>query len=160
MESSGNVGRRLEDTKIDIKLKLSALWISVLFLYIYVDIFSIYEPGTVEGILVGRVWEFEITPLWIMGSLLLMTVPILMVFLSVVLPARVNRWVNLVAAIVYIVVSLGNTLGESWMYLYVGAIVEAVLLGLIVWFSWKWPRIDHEDSSKQTEFVQMGDSDV
>ncbi|WP_411968707.1 DUF6326 family protein [Haloferax sp. YSSS75] len=154
------MSQRLEDTWIDVKLKLAALWISVLFLYVYVDILSFYRPGTVEGILAGRVWQFEISPLWIMGSLVLMTVPILMVVLSVVLPARVNRWTNILVASVYIVVSVGNTLGESWMYLYFGAIVEAVLLGLIVWFSWKWPHGEAEVSSEPNTAIQMDPSDT
>lgn len=160
MGASSTVSHRLEDTRIDVKLKLAALWTSLLFLFVYVDIFSFYRPGTVQGILAGRVWEFQITPLWLITSLLLMTVPILMVFLSVALPARVNRWLNIIVALVYIAVSLGNTLGETWLYLYVGALVEAVLLLLVVWFSWKWPRIEVGSSSGSSEFAERGSADT
>lgn len=53
-----------------------------MFLYVYVDILGFHKPGTIPDILIGRVWEFDITQEWALGALALMTVPILMVFLS------------------------------------------------------------------------------
>ena len=47
------------DQPVPVRTKLSALWASVMFLYVYVDIFSLYAPGTIDEILVGRVWEFD-----------------------------------------------------------------------------------------------------
>ena len=135
------------DTGFEVKLKLAALWTAVMFFYIYVDIFSFYKPGTIESIQSGRIWEFEITQLFILASLLLMSIPILMVFLSVVLPARANRWLNIVVALLFIVVSLGNTLGESWVYFYFGAALEVVLLGLVVWYAWNWSRTPEAGSA-------------
>jgi len=41
----------LEDIKVNVKLKLAALWASFMFLYIYVDYFHLYMPGSVEDIL-------------------------------------------------------------------------------------------------------------
>ena len=69
-----------------------------------------------------------------------MTIPSLMVFLSLALPAKVNRWTNIIVAIIYIIVSIGNSLGESWAFIIFGSIVEFVLLALIVWYGWKWPK--------------------
>jgi hypothetical protein len=43
------------------------------------------------------VWEFDISPSWALGALALMTIPSLMVALSVTLPSRAARWSNLVA---------------------------------------------------------------
>ena len=39
--------KRLEDMKIDIKIKLSALWIALMFLYTYADILGFYAPGNI-----------------------------------------------------------------------------------------------------------------
>ena len=36
---------RLEDPKINVKIKLSILWATVMFLYLYVDVFAFYKPG-------------------------------------------------------------------------------------------------------------------
>lgn len=137
-------GRRivtpLEDPRVPVRPKLSALWTAVMFLYVYVDIVSFYKPGTVDGILAGRVWLLEISQAWALGSLILMTVPSLMVFLSLVLPAAAARWSNLAVASALVVVSLGNAVGETWAYLWLGAILEALLLLVIARYAWRWPR--------------------
>ena len=140
MKSSEQVPGTLEDIKVNVKLKLAALWAAVMFTYIYVDILGFYEPGSIESILEGKVWEFDITQAWALGALILMTLPSLMVFLSLALPAKVNRWTNIIMGALYILISVGNPIGESWAYIWVGSIVEIALLLLIVWYAWKWPR--------------------
>jgi hypothetical protein len=68
-------------------------------------------------------------------------IPILMVVLSVTLPARVNRVTNLVVASVYVLVSLGNALDESWTYYFPLAVgLEVILLAVILRYAWTWPR--------------------
>ena len=69
-----------------------------------------------------------------------MTIPSLMVFLSLALPAKANRWTNIIVGILYIFVMLGSAIGVSWFYYIFGSIVEVVLLLLIVWYAWKWPK--------------------
>jgi len=76
----------------------------------------------------------------LLGVIILMTIPSLMVFLSLTLPAKANRWTNIIVGILYIVVTLGMTIGESWAYYIFASIVEAVLLLLIVVYAWKWPK--------------------
>jgi hypothetical protein len=138
---SGKQHRRpLEDVPIPVRLKLSTLWVSVMFLYVYVDIFGFYKPGTIPDILIGRVWEFDITQEWALGALALMTIPILMVFLSLTLPAPATRWTNIVVASLFFLVSIGNTVGETWVFSWVGSAFEAALLLLVVWYALKWPR--------------------
>jgi hypothetical protein len=129
----------LEDAPVNVKIKLSVLWATVMFLYIYVDIFGFYQPGELENILAGKVWEFEITQIWALSSMIMMTIPSLMVFLSLTLEARGNRWTNIVVGILYIAIAIGNVIGETWVYLFFGSIVEVVLLLLIVRYAWKWP---------------------
>jgi hypothetical protein len=132
--------RGLEDVPVPVRLKLSALWVVTMFLYVYVDIFAFYKPGTIDDILVGRVWEFDITQGWALGALALMTIPSLMVFLSLALPARVARWTNMLAASLYVLVSIGNAAGETWAFYWLGSAVEATLLLLIIRHAWNWPR--------------------
>ena len=132
--------RWLKDAPIPVRLKLAALWVSVMFLYVYVDIFGFYKPGTIDDILVGRVWEFDITQAWALGALVLMAIPILMVFLSLALPARAARWTNLIVASLYVLVSIGSAVGETWAYYWLGSVLEAALLLLIVGYAWKWSR--------------------
>jgi len=132
----------LEDIKVSLKLKLSTLWASFMFLYIYVDYFALYMPSKIEDILTGIVFEFDITQGFLLAALASVTIPALMIFLSVALPAKVNRWANIIIAAVYIPYTLFNLAGEAWMHMVFGAVVEVVLLCLIIRYAWKWPRIE------------------
>lgn len=128
--------------KVSLKLKLAALWASFMFLYIYVDYFALYMPGKIKDILTGRVFVFDITQGFLLGALVSVTIPALMIFLSVALPAKVNRTTNIIIAMAYIPYTLFNLAGEAWMHMVYGAVVEVVLLCLIIFYAWKWPRIE------------------
>jgi len=132
--------KALEDIKLNVKLKLAALWVSFIFLYIYVDYFALYMPGKIENILKGKVFVFDITQGFIMVALGLSTIPMLMIFLSMALPAKVNRWTNIMVAVVHIPYMLFNLTGEAWMHMYFAAAVEVALLLLIIGYAWKWPK--------------------
>ncbi|KAB1190465.1 hypothetical protein GJR96_15930 [Haloferax sp. MBLA0076] len=140
----------LEDVEMNVKLKLAGLWTSFMFLYVYVDIFGFYKPGTIEDILIGEVFTFQITPTFVLVALVFVTIPGLMIFLSLALPARVNRWTNIVVAILYVPFTLYNLVGESWSYMYFGAGIETVLLAIVIWYAWKWPRTTGSSSDSET----------
>jgi hypothetical protein len=137
-----NSQKKLEDINVNLKLKLAALWASFMFLYIYVDYFALYMPGKTEDILKGKVFVFDITQGFLLAALASVTIPALMIFLSMALPAQVNRWTNISIAAVYIPYSLFNLVGEAWMHMVFGAAVEVILLYLIIRYAWKWPRIE------------------
>ncbi len=99
-----------EEIKVSLKLKLAALWASFMFLYIYVDYFALYMPGKIGDILKGKVFVFEISQAFLLVALVSVTIPALMIFLSVALPAKVNRWANIIIAAVYIPFTLFNLL--------------------------------------------------
>ncbi len=131
----------IEDIKVNLKIKLAALWTSFMFLYIYVDHFALYMPTQIENILKGKVFVFDITQGFIFIAVCLATIPMLMIFLSVTLPAKVNRWSNMCVAFVYIPYMLFNLVGDAWLHMFFAAFVEVVLLILIIRYAWKWPRI-------------------
>ncbi len=137
-----NTQNSLEDTKVSVKLKLATLWASFMFLYIYVDYFALYMPSKIEDILKGRVFVFDITQGFLLAALASVTIPALMIFLSVALPAKINRWANIIIAAVYIPFTLFNLAGEAWMHMVFGAVVEVVILCLIIHYAWKWPHIE------------------
>ena len=131
----------LENIKVNLKMKLAALWVSLMFLYIYVDYFHLYMPGKIEDIQNGRVFIFDITQGFLLAALTSVTIPALMIFLSVALLATINRWVNIIVATVYIPFTLFNLAGEAWMQMVFGVVAEVVLLCLVIRYAWKWPRI-------------------
>ncbi len=132
--------RALEDIKVNVKLKLAALWAIFMFLYIYVDYFGLYMPGHINNILAGKMWVIDITPVILLTALASVTIPALMIFLSIALTAKVNRWTNIIVAAVYIPYTLFNLAGEAWIHMVFGAVVEVVLLLLIISYAWKWPK--------------------
>ena len=134
--------KTLEDITVSIKQKLATLWASFMFLYIYVDYFHLYMPGSLKDILAGKVFVFDISYVFLLIAMIFVAIPTLMIFLSVVLPAKVNRWTNIIVATIFIPYMLFNLAGEAWVHMYFAAALEVVLLCLIIRFAWKWPRIE------------------
>jgi hypothetical protein len=134
--------KALLDSEINIKWKLAMIWASLMFLYIYVDYFHLFMPGKLEDIRAGRVYIFDITPGFLVAALAAMSVPALMIFLSAVLPAIVNRWANILIAAIYIPFTLFNLAGEAWLHMIFGAVLEVILLCFVITYAWKWPRVN------------------
>jgi hypothetical protein len=111
-----------------------------MFLYIYVDYFHLYMPGSIRDILAGKMFVFDITQVILLTGLASVTIPALMIFLSVAMSAKVNRWTNIIVAAVYIPYTLFNLAGEAWIHMVLGALVEIILLLLIIRYAWKWPK--------------------
>src|SRR5215217_1808063 len=131
----------LHDPPVPVRAKLAAAWTSLMFFYIYVDYLYLYKPGTIDDILAGVVFEFDISQTFVVISLMLVGIPSLMILLSMTLPARANRTLNLVVASLYIPVSAFNVLGESWILFYgLGVVIEVILLAYILRSAWTWPR--------------------
>ncbi|MUN07878.1 DUF6326 family protein [Agromyces luteolus] len=133
----------LDESPIPVRAKLAAAWTSFMFLYIYVDYYHLYRPGTIDDILAGVVFEFDISPVLMTAFLALIAIPALMVVLSVTLPARVNRAANLVVASLYIPVTVFNAVGETWAWAPFYALsigIELLLLAFILRSAWAWPR--------------------
>jgi hypothetical protein len=133
----------LEDRQVPVQAKLAAAWTSFMFLYIYVDYFALYKPGFIDDLRAGVVFGLDISPTLLTIFLALIAIPALMVWLSMTLPARVNRATNLVVASLFIPVSVFNAVGESssWSFFYGLSIgLEVLLLAYILRSAWTWPR--------------------
>jgi hypothetical protein len=131
----------LEDRRMPVQAKLAAAWTSLMFFYIYVDYLGLYKPGFIDDILAGVVFKFDISQTFIVIGLMLVGIPSLMIWLSMTLPARANRTLNLVVASLYIPVSAFNVADESWLYFFgLGVVLEVLLLAFILRSAWTWPR--------------------
>jgi hypothetical protein len=129
----------LDDVKVPVRLKLSALWCSVMFCYIYGDYFELYQPGKLQGMMSAKTALGAVTQGALMGMATVMAVPSLMVFLSLVLPPRVNRWLNIILGVVYTIIMVLAIQGSWYFYIFFG-LVEIALTISIVWYAWTWPR--------------------
>lgn len=137
----------LQDFKINVKLKLSALWISVTFCYIYGDYFELYVPKKVESLINGNSNLDSPTKLFIAAFLLL--IPSLMICLTILLKPFINRILNIFFGLFFtlFVGLVGISSVSEWRTFYVFyAGVEIVLTLMIVWYAWRWERVETEEN--------------
>jgi hypothetical protein len=131
----------LTDTKLDVKIVLSGLWISMLMVFAYVDIFGFFRADMIKGALAGKlpVVGFAINQRFLVLTTIYILIPSLMVVVALVAPARINRMLNIVIAALY-TASILVGMGDPWKYYVLGSAVEVVLLIVIIRVSVKWPR--------------------
>ena len=135
----------LEDQRIPVQAKLAAAWTSLMFLVIYIDYFHLYQPGEIDDIRGGVIFEFAISGTLMSIFFAVIAIPALMILLSMTLPARVNRATNLVVASLYIPAVGMNFLGSppdyAFYFYYALTIgVEVLILAYILRSAWTWPR--------------------
>ena len=125
--------------RVDTRIRISALWIAVMFVFAYVDLFSLYRPDFRANIEAGKVSAFQINQTFLFFTTLYIIIPSLMVYLTLVMRPLMNRVVNIVAAAVYAVTIVGSAVGE-WSYFILGSVVEAILLALVIRNAWSLPE--------------------
>ena len=140
----------LKDTVVSVKPKLAALWVAVMVSYIYNDFFSLFWPGELENMIDGYMGPFPTSQTSLLSAMILMTIPTLMIFLSLVLPARASRWANIIVGTLYIAVAIGSVIGESRIFYHVGNAVQVVLLVFVVRYAWTWPVEPRSASTTST----------
>ncbi|CAM0998435.1 Transmembrane protein [Rhodanobacter sp. Root179] len=129
----------LVDIKLHVRFKLSALWTALMFCYIYGDYFGLYVPGKLQGMLGGEGPVGPVSEATLVGTALLLAVPGLMVFLSLLLPPRLCRWLNIGLGLFYTAIMLLTMPGAWWFYIVLG-VIEVALSLLIAAMAWRWPR--------------------
>jgi hypothetical protein len=141
MNANTKTTTTLHDPPASVRAKLAAAWTSFMFLYIYVDYLHLYKPGIIDDILAGVVFEFDISQTFVVIALTSVAIPTFMILLSMTLPARVNRAINLVVATLLIPYSAFNLVGGSWLYFYgLGVVLELIILAYVLRSAWTWPR--------------------
>ena len=133
------VGTKLEPSPVNVRVKISALWASMLFIFAYVDLFSLYRPDFRADVEAGQVAGFAVSQTFLLGTTAYVVIPSLMVFSVLVVPPRPNRALNIALATLYVVSIVAATIGE-WSYYVLGSLIESVLLAAVVFYAWTWPK--------------------
>lgn len=133
------VAAPLADLRIHIKLRLAALWTSLMFCFIYGDYFELYHPGKLSAMMAGRIGPFEVTQGTLVGTTILMLIPSLMVAASLLLPAAASRAANIVFGIAYAAV-MALAIQGAWTFYVLFGLVEIAICLAIVWSALRWPR--------------------
>ena len=140
MNPIGTTLPELEDVKVPVTLKISALWAAVMFCYIYGDFFSLFQTGKLAGMMAGKIEPLgPATQGVLLGVAISMAIPSVMIFLSLALKPRANRWINIIIGVIYTVFVLITMPGAWTFYLFLGSL-DMLLTALIVWHAWHWPR--------------------
>ncbi len=115
----------------------------------YVDIFGFYRADVLDAALDGRVatTDFTVDQVFLTSTLIYILLPALMVVLSLLLKPRVNRIVNLVLSLLYMISIVVSCIGEDWAYYIVGSVIEVVLLLGIAVTAWNWPSPQPEPAA-------------
>ncbi|MEB3212921.1 MAG: DUF6326 family protein [Leptolyngbyaceae bacterium] len=132
---------------VETKAKLSTLWIFVLLNVIFRDLHEFARPGFIEELMNGQVSE----QMMLLAGIMI-EVPIAMVLFSRLLPYGANRWANIIAAVILILLATAygtNDLDDIFFL-----IVEIAALSFTIWSAWRWrnpllrqPAISQEVSS-------------
>jgi hypothetical protein len=133
-----STSRILEDGRVGVRLKMSALWIAMLFLFAYGDIFGFFAPGQIEEVLGGEVSGITITQAFLFSVSVYVAIASAMVYLTLVLRPSITRWMNVVLPVLYIVSIVASAIGESAYFIFLSS-AETALLVLIIWYAWTWP---------------------
>jgi hypothetical protein len=117
----------------DVKVRLSMLWVFVLFNFLYADVMALFDAGLPQGVMTAEA---------LLAASFLMEIPIAMIVLSRVLRPRPNRWANMIAGAVMAIVQAASLFvggGPTGYYVFFSAIEIPCLL-FIVWTAWRWPE--------------------
>lgn len=117
-----------------VKIKLSGLWVSLMLTYLLGDVLRIFSgdfaAGEIEGIQVSQGMY--------LGMAVLMLLPIVMVYLSLVLGYKVNRIASISMSVIFFVVNAIGLPTYPSLYDQFLIVVGLVFNLITIWTAWKW----------------------
>lgn len=130
--------REMETFQINTRIKLGTLWVTLMLLYIYCDIYSFHRPGYINEIIDGMLGIFKVNQevLAIFG--LLMIIPALMIPACIFLNPKASKWINIIIGTLYLLVNISNLVGESWIYYWIFGFIETIFTIVIIVLSIQW----------------------
>ena len=118
------------------RIKLSAIWVSLMLTYLLGDVLRIFS-GDFNA---GQVGGMQVSQAMYLGMAILMVIPVLMVFLSLTLPNKANRWGNIIVAGFFFVFNLIGLPTYPSAYDKFLIVVGLLFNILTVWYAWKWSK--------------------
>lgn len=116
---------------LDMKTRLSALWLFVMLTYTYGDVVTLMDPvkhGTLQ-----------LTEGFLLGASIFMMIPITMVLFSRILKYKASRLSSIIAgSIMTVALILTLFAAVPTMYYAFFTAIEVITTAFIVWYAWKW----------------------
>jgi hypothetical protein len=121
-----------ERTMLETRIILAATWVVVTLIYLYGDVLRIYHNSDKAKALAGmNLNQF----VWL-GIAVLMLTPILMVFLTLVLPQSVSRWANIIVAAFFFLFNLVGLPTYPPLFDKFLLAVSMVFNMVTIWYAW------------------------
>ena len=137
----------------DTKERLSVLWIFALLNYLYADVVALFD-------IVGSRTPFDPLPPWaLMGSAILMEIPIAMILACRLLPFKANRLANIIAGALLTLVNgfltfvpplVGMGRPPAFAEYLFFATIETVATSVIIWQAWTWSGVEAEGRTERS----------
>ncbi len=112
---------------------LAALWIIIMLIYLLGDVLRIISGDAATAMI-----EMKINQVGWLGIALLMLIPILMIFLTLVLPQPASRWANITAAGFFFLFNLVGLPTYPSAYDKFLLIVSMLFNLVTIWYAWNW----------------------
>ncbi|MGC1205329.1 MAG: DUF6326 family protein [Flavobacteriaceae bacterium] len=131
----------LENSKVNIKIKLAALWASVTFCYLYGDYFELYTPDKIDSLITGE--NNLDSPTKLLIASIILAISSVMVAASIILKPKLNRILNIIFGTLFTLMMLFigvNSMTEWYSFYVFLAFLESIITFLIVYYAWKWPK--------------------
>ena len=120
-----------------VRIKLSGLWTALMLTYLLGDVLRIFRGDFIAGEM-GEMGGMQISQGLYLGLAVIMVIPVVMVFLSLTLPYKANRWGNIILAIFFFGFNLVGLPTYPSVYDQFLIIVGLGINVLTVWYAWKW----------------------
>ncbi|MFW9829384.1 MAG: DUF6326 family protein [Candidatus Thorarchaeota archaeon] len=117
----------------DSKIILAFIWVATMLIYLLGDVLRIYagdfKPGEVDG--------KKVSTSSYLGIAIIMVIPIVMVILSITLDNPINKWVNIIVAIIFFLFNLIGIKGYAGYDKFL-LIISFGFNALVIWYAWIW----------------------
>lgn len=123
MKNKGNVDRFM----VEVKIILAFLWVATMLCYLLGDVVRIYAGDFKSGEMDGK----PVTQKAWISAAIVMVIPIIMVFLSLIMEFPINGWVNVILASFFIIFNLAGIKGYKAYDIFL-LIVSFVFNGLTI----------------------------
>ena len=137
--------KSLTDYKINVKIKIAFLWTTLMFLYIYADYFKLMTPEKLEKMMKLQTPMGPTSPGILVIFSVILIIPALMIFFSIILKPQINKWLNIIIAFLYAGISIlivVSSIDNKWQtFFVVFNLVEIIVFAIIIWQAWKWPKV-------------------
>ncbi len=130
----------LSDSPVDIKFKLSALWGVYMFVFIYTDYHKLFVPGVLSDAMSGVMEGIQLTDTLLLVFSIVTILPAVMIFLCFAVPARINRWLNIVVGSLYALIGVVSLVDHAWPFWVMYCSMLTLTALFVVALAVRWPR--------------------